>query len=67
MSRAAQVQIVPPEYGGKWVVWSKDLRRIVAVGDTPEEARAAAERAGVREIVYQWVPPADERFVGDRV
>ncbi len=64
MPPARMSQTVPREYGGKWVVWTKDARQIVAAGDTPEEARAAAERVGVREIVYQWVPPADERFIG---
>ena len=28
-------QTVPAEYGGKWVVWTKDVLRIVGVGDTP--------------------------------
>ncbi len=64
MPTARMFQTVPREYGGKWVVWTKDARRIVAAGDTPAEARAAAEAAGVREIVYQWVPPAHERFIG---
>jgi hypothetical protein len=57
-------QIVPQEYGGKWIAWTKDARRIVAVGDTPEEAQAAAERAGVRDATYQWAPPPAERFIG---
>ena len=57
-------ETVPRQYGGKWVAWTKDAMKIVAVGETPEEVRAAAERAGVHDPVYQWVPPADERFVG---
>jgi hypothetical protein len=56
-------QTVPREYAGKWVAWTKDAMRIAGVGDTPQEAKAAAEKAGVSEIAYEWVPPA-EHFIG---
>jgi hypothetical protein len=59
-------QIVPVEYAGKWVAWTKDALRIAGVGETPDEAAAAAARIGVTEVVYEWVPPADERFLGGR-
>lgn len=55
---------VPRVYGGKWVAWTKNGKRIVAAGKTPEEARAAARRAGVSAVAYEWVPPADELFIG---
>ena len=64
MSDTRAPDIVPSAYAGKWIAWSKDAARIVAAGDTPDEARAAAERAGVHEIVYQWVPPTDELLIG---
>ena len=63
MSRAKEPEIVPLEYAGKWLAWSQDASRIVAAGDTLDEARVAAERAGCMELVYEWVPPADERFI----
>jgi hypothetical protein len=64
MPAAKMRQIVPREYGGKWVVWTADHTRIAAVADSPEEAWSAAERVGVRDPILLWVPAADERFVG---
>ncbi len=57
-------QSVPREYGGKWIAWTTDGLRIVGVGTSPEEARGEAARAGVTTIAYEWVPPANERFIG---
>jgi Family of unknown function (DUF5678) len=65
MSESELPQVVPVEYAGKWVAWSGDTLRIVGVGDTPEQAKAAAERDGTTEIVYEWIPLADECFIGD--
>ena len=64
MSEPKVPQTVPAEYGGKWVAWTKDALRIAGVGDTPDEAESAAEQSGVKEVVLEWVPPADERFIG---
>ena len=55
---------VPHRYGGQWVAWTQDGLRIVAAGKTPDEVRAAAMRAGVKDIAYEWIPPAGERFIG---
>lgn len=49
------------EHAGKWLAWSEDESRILAVGDTAEEIRAAAERAGHSRFIYDWVPPAESR------
>lgn len=49
------------EYPGKWLAWSEDESGIVAVGDSAEEVRATAERAGHSRFIYDWVPPAEER------
>ena len=57
-------RIVPVDCAGKWLAWTADALRIAGVGDTPSEAKAAAARAGIAEVVIEWVPPADERFVG---
>lgn len=64
MARRKTPQTVPAEYGGKWIVWTKDALSIVGVGDTPEQAQAVVAQAGTTEIVFEWVPPADERFIG---
>lgn len=42
---------------GRWVAWTRDLDRLVGAGDTPDEARAAAARAGYTDIACQWIPP----------
>jgi len=55
---------VPREFGGKWIAWTKDVTRIVGVGGTPQDARAAAARHGVNDVALEWVPPATERFIG---
>lgn len=52
------------EHAGKWLAWSEDESRILAVGDTSEEVRAAAERAGATHFIYDWVPPTDDRQIG---
>jgi hypothetical protein len=64
--RLSHPQPVPREYGGKWIAWTRDAMRIVAAGRSPEDVKAAAARAGVTDIAYEWVPPADERFIGAR-
>ena len=39
----------------------EDESRIVAIGDSAEEIRATAERAGHSRFIYDWVPPAEAR------
>lgn len=48
-------------HAGKWLAWSEDESRILAVGDTVEEIRAAAERFGHSRFIYDYVPPAEAR------
>jgi hypothetical protein len=67
MPAAKSPQIVPLEYGGKWVVWTEDHTRIVAAADTLEEAWGAAERIGLRNPIFLWVPPSTEPLIGSRV
>ncbi|TSC72870.1 MAG: hypothetical protein G01um101438_269 [Parcubacteria group bacterium Gr01-1014_38] len=64
ITRSPAIPVVPRRYGGRWVAWSRDGRKIIGSGKTPEEARNAARRAGVRDVAYEWVPPAGERFIG---
>jgi hypothetical protein len=66
MSAGKTPQTVPREYGGKWVVWTADHTRIVAAG-TLDEVWTTAERLGLRDPIFLWVPPADEPFVGGGV
>jgi hypothetical protein len=49
------------DHAGKWLAWSEDESRILAIGDSAEEIRAAAERAGHLRFIYDWVPPAEAR------
>lgn len=57
-------QPVPPEYGGKWVVWNKDGTRIVGVGTTLEEAEKEAKDQGEIETISELIPPADSLHIG---
>jgi hypothetical protein len=58
--------VVPVEYAGRWIAWSRDGTRIVASGTTLDEAVQAAANAGEQEPVFAKVPKADVRFVGGR-
>ena len=64
MNDKNQMPTVPVQHAGKWIVWSPDGTQIVGVGETPEEARLAAEKASVKDGIYEWAPPADERLIG---
>lgn len=64
---------VPLGFAGKWVAWTPDGKFPLAAGDSPQEARQAAEALGAvpnanwsasQGIAYEWVPPAETRFVG---
>ena len=64
---------VPRDYSGKWVAWTPNGLYILGAGDTPEAARLDAETNGPLPsinwvpqmgVAYEWVPPADERFIG---
>ena len=55
--------IVPVQYAGKWIAWTGDGMRIAGVGDTPEEAEAAAKAANVTQVIHEWVPPANEQIL----
>ena len=46
-------------HAGKWLAWSEDEIRIIAVGDSPAEVRATAERSGHSRFIYDWVPPIE--------
>ncbi len=49
------------EHAGKWLAWAEDESRIVAIGNTAEEVRDTAERAGYSQFIYDWVPPTESR------
>lgn len=52
--------------GGKWVAWTRDRHRIIGIGASREAVRDAAHRMGENDVVYEWVDPANERFLGPR-
>ena len=60
------VETVPREYAGKWVAWSADGRRVVAVGDTFRACEQAAARAGhpTNEVAIDRVPVSRQRLSG---
>jgi len=64
MTHQQDEPIVPAEYAGKWIAWTSDGTRIAGAGDTPEEAEAAAKKVNVKEVIHEWVPPADEQLIG---
>jgi hypothetical protein len=53
-------EIVSLEFTGKWVAWTSDGRKIVGAGDTASEARIAAEKAGVHNGLFEWIPKQEE-------
>ncbi len=59
----SQAPIVPLEYAGQWVVWTKDLNRIIAHGATLDEAALIAQQTGEGEVVFEKVPRPNS-FVG---
>jgi hypothetical protein len=61
-----KVQSVPREYAGKWLAWSADGRRIVAVGDTYKACEQAATTAGypADQVAIDRVPESRERLTG---
>ena len=64
--RAGGVQVVPREYAGKWVAWSDDGRRIVAVGKSFAACETAAARAGfpADRVAIDRVPSGRQRLTG---
>ena len=59
-------QTVPREYAGRWIVWSSDGLRIIAVGDSFEECEQAAIRAGFSadQVAIERVPESRYRPTG---
>lgn len=61
-----KVELVPREYAGKWVAWSADGRRVVAVGDTYKACERAAASAGhpANQVAIDRVPQSRQRLTG---
>src|SRR3982751_6862888 len=63
-----KLSILPSEQirydGGRWVAWTPDGSRIVAIGASRAATRRAAERRGSTDIKLEWVRPANERYFG---
>lgn len=57
-------QTIPLELGGKWIAWSSDCLRIIAHGDSLDECKDAAKKAGEQDPCFQKTPPADVRIIG---
>jgi hypothetical protein len=54
-------EIVPMATAGRWVAWSSDGMRILAVADTIEDAERQAATAGETEPFLE-IPPAPHRL-----
>jgi hypothetical protein len=65
-TRGLKVEVVPRAAAGKWVAWSADGRRIVAVGDTQKACELAAARAGfpADSVAIDRVPRGRQRLTG---
>jgi len=50
-------------FAGKWIVWDNGRTRIVASGNTLEEAVAAGGAAGEGDPIYEKLPKAS-RWLG---
>jgi hypothetical protein len=66
-------QPVPRSLAGKWLTWTPNGLFVLGSGKTPNEALKAAHAHGPDPtidwvpsmgVAYEWVPPADERFLG---
>jgi hypothetical protein len=66
VDRSGRTQVVTRDYAGKWVAWSEDGRRIVAVGETFAACEAEAVRAGfpANRIAIDRVPSSRFRQTG---
>jgi hypothetical protein len=65
-ARTGKIQVVPREYAGKWLAWSSDGRRIVAIADTFQACERAAAQAGfpADQVAIDRVPTARQRLTG---
>jgi len=63
---AGAIQVVPPEYAGRWVAWTRDGRRIVADGAPFKVCAAGASRADFapEQVTFDKIPPARRRPPG---
>lgn len=52
------------KYGGKWIAWDHNDRRVVASGRTYLSARRKAIAAGEKAPVLQKVRRLDQYFIG---
>jgi hypothetical protein len=64
--RARKVHLVPRDHAGKWVAWSADGRKIVAVADSFKACEQAAERAGFLpdQVAIDRVPVSRQQQTG---
>jgi len=57
-SKKGRPQTITREYAGKWIAWSEDGMRIVAVGESFEDCERATEAVGIPANLagILWVP-----------
>jgi hypothetical protein len=67
--RGRKVQVVPRDYAGKWMAWSADGRKIVAVADSFRACEQAAERSSFRadQVAIDRVPASRQCLTGSGI
>lgn len=63
-SRRQLTPLMPHQCGGKWVAWSLDGQVILGAADTLAEVQDLGKQQGRPEVAFEWVPPADQPFIG---
>ena len=65
-SRARRPQTITRDMAGKWIAWSEDGLRIVAVGDTFDDCERKAVEGGFapNRVAIGRVPEGRERWGG---
>ncbi len=59
-----QRETVGAQYGGKWIAWNAGGMKIIASGETYDEACQASQSQGVALPILEFVPPSDAAFIG---
>jgi hypothetical protein len=66
VARSRPIPVIPREHAGKWVAWSADGRRVIAVSDSFAACQRLAAGTGLEEDQYaiERVPRSRQRSTG---
>jgi hypothetical protein len=54
--RIRRPEVVPFEYQGKWLAWSRDMLHILEHGETLEDVEAKVSARGLTDVAFQYIP-----------